>query len=619
MSVMALAAPAGIRPLRSAWLTGLVSLGLGLLLLVHFHDRFWWPPDEGVYGYVAQRLLEGARLHVEIQDLHPGYVQLAGVAALWLFGDDLVSLRYPLVALALAVAALVFRALLAKGQATAALGALVTCGLTLPLFLNPTANWYAQLLSLGLAAAVASPTARGRLPSAMLLGFLVGLVFLFRQLTGVFLGAAVLLWVLQGLRQESPTARGRLAPLLLLAAAGVLAFYLAGKAVALAWPLFAVWPLALLLVGAWHIRPADRLVAVALFRLLAGALLAALPLVLWNLADGGLYEWLQDTFITPWRIAGQSFLATPGYSHLLALALQTLRAPVDPMALVSALLWLAMLLLPLLVGIVALRQWMRALAAGPSAAAPSPLLLFAPFLALVAVHYQIPVYLFFALAPLCLGLLAAAPAGPRRGLLLAAMAPCAALAIWTQAAQPLTRPLADVVAGRRIPLDAPAGLPGASLAMQAEEQALYRALLAVIAERVKPDQTLLALPMNPELYFLSHRHPPVPFFAAQLGLGNAAEFDAALAALRADPPALIVHHSDDKYDTPLSVALLAALLPDYRALPEIGPFRLYLRSSASLEASARRSAPGGADGGAGRDAGWDADPAAAVPTLSRTR
>lgn len=570
---------------QAALLVGVLAIAAAAVLLLALHDRFWWAPDEGVYAYVAQRLLDGARLHADVQDLHPGYVQLAGAGALWLFGEDLVSLRYPLLALALLAAALAYRALLPQGLAAAALGALVAAALTLPLFLNPTANWYAVLLAIALAALLS----RERPSSPLLLGFAVGLVFLFRQLTGVFVGAAALLWLCDTLWRRAPIDRGGeprgwIAPVVLLGAAGVLALYLAGQAVGLAWLLFGTWPLALLLLAALRLQPPDRVVLPALGRLAAGAFLAALPLALWHGLEGSLGPWLADSFVTPWRIAAQEFLAYPGYTRLLADALAVLRAPADLAAFASALNWLLMLALPAAAGLTAVLVFRRRLAS--RAAPPVPaLLLFAPFVALVAVHFQIPVYFFFALAALWLGLLSVANRPGR--LPVQCLALCSlALTLWTQAAQPLTRPLDAVVAGQRVPLDAPDGLPRATIAMQAEEQALYRALLAAIALHTSAGQPILALPMNPELYFLSGRQPPVRFFASQLGLATEADLAAALAAVEANPPVLLIHRPDDKYNGPLSDALLAALLPHYRALEPIGPFRLYLRSTSSASRAA---------------------------------
>jgi hypothetical protein len=78
----------------------------------------------------------------------------------------------------------------------------------------------------------------------------------------------------------------------------------------------------------------------------------------------------------------------------------------------------------------------------------------------------------------------------------------------------------------------------------------------------------------------------VRFFASQLGLATPEDLAEALAAIEADPPVLLIHRPDDKNNSALGDALLDRLWPDYRALPPIGPFRLYLRSASSTSLSA---------------------------------
>ena len=47
------------------------TLGVALILSI-FHDQFWWPVDEGVYAYVAQRANAGDILNRDLIDLHAG-------------------------------------------------------------------------------------------------------------------------------------------------------------------------------------------------------------------------------------------------------------------------------------------------------------------------------------------------------------------------------------------------------------------------------------------------------------------------------------------------------------------------------------------------------------------
>ena len=80
--------------------------------MYYFHNRFWWPPDEGAYAHVAARILDGEVLNLDVQDIHAGYINFANALWLWLFGLDLVSLRYPLAAMGFVQACIIYRILL---------------------------------------------------------------------------------------------------------------------------------------------------------------------------------------------------------------------------------------------------------------------------------------------------------------------------------------------------------------------------------------------------------------------------------------------------------------------------------------------------------------------------
>ena len=56
-------------------------VGSAWILAAHF-DRSWWPPDEGQFAHVAERMLEGDLLHREIRDPHTDYGHWLNAAAL---------------------------------------------------------------------------------------------------------------------------------------------------------------------------------------------------------------------------------------------------------------------------------------------------------------------------------------------------------------------------------------------------------------------------------------------------------------------------------------------------------------------------------------------------------
>ena len=84
---------------RASHQRGIESGCLLLVLLVNalvwamFYDRSWMPSDEGHWAHVAERILDGETLHVDVEEFHPGYIHMIHAAAFAIFGKNLVSLR----------------------------------------------------------------------------------------------------------------------------------------------------------------------------------------------------------------------------------------------------------------------------------------------------------------------------------------------------------------------------------------------------------------------------------------------------------------------------------------------------------------------------------------------
>ncbi len=252
----------------------LATLGV----VAHFFDRFWWPPDEGVYAYVAERMVGGDILYRDVQDLHAGYVQLLNAAAFALLGIDLVSLRYPLALATVLQAVLVFFLLRPRGPLVAASGGLAAAALTFVQFLNPTANWYALFVAVVATMVLAWPSrSAGRLVAW---GFLLGVLFLVRQLTGVLFAMGALTYLLYEAQAAAaaPVRRAVLAPALVAVMALGLAGYLVANAELFGALLFGLGPLLILAWALANLKPPDRVVARLTGWLLTGALLAAVPL-----------------------------------------------------------------------------------------------------------------------------------------------------------------------------------------------------------------------------------------------------------------------------------------------------------------------------------------------------
>jgi hypothetical protein len=201
----------------------------------------------------------------------------------------------------------------------------------------------------------------------------------------------------------------------------------------------------------------------------------------------------------------------------------------------------------------------------------------ASFYALVAIHYQIPIYLLYtvALSLAALLLLSADRSFRVRSCAAGIAAFLCATGLWFQAAQPLDRGLRGIVAGQRAPALVESGLAKADLRIGAEDAATYRELVALIQAETPEDAPILALPFNPELYYLSGRRNPTRFFTSALGVVTEVASRRVIETLQTDPPRLVFHRPYDKYNTASSARIMDFVRARYERLEPRAGFDIY--------------------------------------------
>ena len=261
-------------------------------VLGYYHDRFWWPSDEGVYAHVADRVARGEVLNRDVQNIHPGYHAFANALSLVLFGDDLVSLRYPLVAMGLVQSCLIFFLVIRRGTLVAITASVSLTALSYVQFLNPTANWYGLFLVIVVICVLSWRPQDGRWRLEAL-GFLVVTLLMVRQLTGVIVAIGVVTYLI-GEAQCGASVRDRLLARALVATMACgLGAYLLLMTDPLVTLMFGIWPLGIL-VWVWRSAAANREVLGILARLALGGIIAAAPLLLYHIVYGSLVPWLAD-------------------------------------------------------------------------------------------------------------------------------------------------------------------------------------------------------------------------------------------------------------------------------------------------------------------------------------
>ncbi len=574
--------------MRTRVLAATVAMLASAWLLVHFHDRFWYAPDEGNYAHVAQRLLQGETLNLQVQDVHPGYISFVNAAALKLFGPDLVSLRYPLVVLALLQAAALFSVFPAARAWHATVAVIALTGLGTIQFLNPTAHWYCLALTILLIAALTHmPRTGARLVTA---GVLIGTIALFRQLTGVLVGMGTVAYLLWELRDSAngDTVAARLLATVMIAG---LSLYLLFATDVSGIVLFGVWPLVFLVRLLKQPTARNRDVLVTCGVVAAGVVVAVLPLLAYHVLHGSLLAWAEDVGPAAVALTRMEFFGRTNFAALIVHAIRQVVSARDLPVLLNGAFWTVMPLVAAINGIVLLyvtRARLPLSAEAPRAKAETPLPVIACFYAIVSVHFQIPVYLYYTtglsiasvlwLAAQVLGRGTHVASGFSRTdrVALATATTLAAIGVYFHAGQPASRSIADILQGRRTASLRASALPHCSLKVDPAESGRYAVVVDLIQQRVPEHDAILAIPSNAELYFLSGRRNAFRFYNTALGVRDEAAVEAVERVLRESPPRLVTFNAADKYNTPASLQIMDVVKQRYVLLGRYEPFDVYV-------------------------------------------
>lgn len=545
---------------------------LATAIVWHFHDRNWWAPDDGAYAHIAERLLNGEVLNGSIFDHHLGLVHFVHAAAFKVFGISMVGLRYPLALLTVVQSLIVFQLFQNRDYWTALAGGIAMVALTFVQFLDPSANWYA-LFATVLLIAVTTRIPREASFRYIVLGALVMLVSMFRQLTGGLVAIGLVAYLLCEDANGSGSGRPVLARVALALSGITLALYFLAAANPLAFVLFGIWPLGLIAAGFFNCTMSDRAAARLLAHLALGGAIAIAPLLLYHLYHGSLMSWLDDTVVTAFSLVDLPFMHQASYGTLLLAVGVAISKDINPVSMINGAFWIALLAAPVILGATAVRRsW--------SEGRPVPLLAhMAVFFAIVSLHYETPIYLLHTTAMTLCGLLALTAVWPKRVQCALAVGVLAisGSGLWWQAGQPFTRSLLEIASGEDIPLDErPLGFR-VDLRVAPKERAFYEWLVPLILRNSGTKDSILALPVNPELYFMTGRRNPTRFHNSALGLRTDKEVENLLSTLAVDPPAVVIFNRRDKYVTPNTLKVMARVRQTYRLIASRDGFEVYSR------------------------------------------
>jgi len=552
----------------------LACLILSFALCWYFHDKGWLRRDAGYYGYVSQRLLEGDILHRDIQVLHAGLINFINTFFLKMSGGDLVGLRYPLIALTVVQSAIGYKLAKGNGYLAAITAVLVLTAFGFLQFINPTPNWYTMFFAIVLAWLLSSqrPDSSRKI---ILVGFTVGLIFLLRQLSGIYMAIAVTSIIFL----KNPSIEGVPKPV---AGRNVLAFLCLGLAIFVLltghWVgviLIGSGPTILLLLIALRCRVNGRDATRLILNLCLGSVLAALPLIVYNLRLGNLGNWFNDAILANISLAGMQMFDIYNYLEIPGFALISFIRG-DLWALSGLLYWIFLLAVPLLLSVLLIHIIRKSNDTIPVSG------IIACFYSLVSVIFETPIYLSYSTGIVLFALLTLEGLRYER-IIVAACIITSVVAILFQAGEN-KQTLKFAATNTRL-LETTNYIPGHSIKVGYEEALKYKKIGQLIDTCTFASDKIFAMPIHPEVYFLSNRQSAFRFLNSGLGLQTNEDVETQIEyVLNSNYPALILHNQVDvDNNSVLGQNLLDGVSHEFSTLGKIDEFTIYHRSSHSLK------------------------------------
>ncbi|MCP5381129.1 MAG: hypothetical protein H6912_02050 [Kordiimonadaceae bacterium] len=543
-------------------------------VLFHFYNHYWYPPDDGAYAHVADRILSGEILNLDIHDVHFGYINFLNAAAFSLFGNEMVSMRIPIVIMGLIQAALIFWLLTPRGPIVALCGVLALSSLSFIQYLNPTANWYGLFLT------ILTIVAFQKIPENykykfLVIGYILITLFLFRQLSGVITSMGAVCYILYSKAENISLKSAVLSKLLFAVMILGLCGYLFMKVPASAIILFGLWPVVLLINGLFRVSVDNKMLLKILIHMLVGGILAAAPLLLYHLYHGSIGSWYNDTVISALSLTELNFIQKRSFLDFLIFSLVSITKLPSFEVLLNNLYWIFLILVTPVLGIV---SFLKICGRNQDKRALSALPMIAVFYALVTVHYQIFIYLYYTVGlSLCalFWMIGSGNVIKRSSMLFLILYICT-IALYFHAGQSSNRFIPQILRGERTVEKEVFFEGNVGLWLRENEATTYHHIIDLVDKHVGQNETIFAFPSNAEIYYITGRKNPFRFFNSSFGIHTEKQFDDVMATLKTNAPRMVFYTPDDKYNTENSLKIYQYIKSRYDLLETVAGMEYYL-------------------------------------------
>lgn len=550
-------------------------IGVIVVALVYWvtFDHEWIASDEGYYAHSAQRVLNGEIPHKDFHEIHPGYITWMNAFSMKVFGESFLSLRIPIVMLGLIQAILLFQIFKHKQGVIAVMSMLLITVMGLPATPNPTANLYALFFSVVAIRILIINEFHCQKWSVLLLGITIGCCILFRQLSGVLLGIGVFVWVLShgrmriDLRDNEQVSK--ISKLILFIAVVLLISYAVFKGDGFSKLLFSYPAIGVAIYAVYIARP-EKNKAIFFFKwVFLGMILSFLPIAIYLVWHGILFNWYYDVFVLPMSLLGMEFLNHQSYSVLFLSLLESFRSINSVVQLVHFLSWMGLFLIPPIIGLAALKRLREIEVDNFETKDMHPLIIVGPVYAISAMHYEIALYLLWAIPPV---LLASIVSLKNNSALKNIVIGWLFIVIFGVFSSTFRNPVWSGFPASYV-LDKPKLLERsyflgdkARLFLSKEDVDFYKRNLDFIAEHVKSNETIFSFPTHAEWYFLSGRKNPTKHLSPGVSVNSYNEVSRLKELFLKKPPQIVIFKPKDKYNTRYTFDLREWLNDKYTVL-----------------------------------------------------
>jgi len=523
----------------------LVVGALSTLFLVAFFDVSWWAKDEGVFAHLAERVLRGEVIGVDVLDFHGGYHSWLNALLFHWFGLDMLVLRYPLVLLGVVQALLVTYLLSDVSKRVSVVGGIASVAFGFLQFPNPSPNWFALFFAVSVAAILVSK----KLSKYHLLsiGVLLGLCLMFRHPSAIFLFFGVATFLVYQSRSTVESFFNRSVSLgFLVAIAASILFYSTLVFEPFAFVLLAIPPvifIALLLQYRAFVfmQWFHQLLLVGL-----GSVIAIVPMVLYQLLYGNILVWFHTAFLSGNSIVEKDFFTITTYIDTLSVYVQNALAKgAFALAFVEISYWIIVFAVPLIAfGLLFWRMHRQDVV--PAVA------VVAPFFGLVSFYFQIPFYFFISFILFVVAIFVQLP--KTKTIQQVSFCILLSVTVWglvsmTYGFQALVQPSKYVEST----------IDYSSIRLEPSVLEEYEQYILEIQAHTNPGDYIYVFPFDPELYFLSGRENPFPFVGSSFVVNTDDSYERFLLDIQRIVPRMIVFNQKNMYANKFDEQLFALL------------------------------------------------------------